>query len=47
MSIPFLVEEKTLLYRLARPESGREGSLGRRSLRIRASGAVGLRWQQF
>ena len=25
MSIPFLVDEKPLLYRPARPESGREG----------------------
>src|SRR5689334_19364072 len=36
------------LYRAARPASGRErakGSLWHRSLEVRASGAVGLRWQ--
>jgi hypothetical protein len=37
-----------MFYRAARPESGRtraKGSLGRRSVELRASGAVGWRWQ--
>jgi hypothetical protein len=37
-----------MFYRAARPESAREareGSLGRRSVELRASGAVGWRWR--
>ena len=48
MSIVFLLDEKPTVVRSARPESGRrraKGSLSRRSLELRASGAVGLRWQ--
>ena len=49
MSIPFLLAEKptVVLVGSAGEAVGRgaKGSLGRRSLELRASGAVGLRWQ--
>ena len=44
----FCLMKNPPLYRSARPESGREARerfLWRRSLELRASGAVGLRWQ--
>ena len=46
MSIPVLLDEKPTVS-VARPAIGRraKGSLWRRSLELRASGAVGLRWQ--
>src|SRR5262250_2472471 len=44
----FCLMKNPLLYRSAWPESSREASEGllwRRSLELRASGALGLRWQ--
>jgi hypothetical protein len=49
LSIPFLLDEKSTVVPvcLARRAVGRQakGFLWRRSVELRASGAVGLRWQ--